>query len=143
MGYKKPRIGKHTFRVGKSTAGLGLFATDEIKRGDFLIEYYGPIISTEESDKKGGRYMFKIDKDWTINGAVRYNTARYINHSCKPNAFVEQDGRRMFIYAKKNIHLGEEIGYNYGKEYWEDLIGPSKCMCDHCLSKRPRRKRSN
>lgn len=129
MAYKKPRTSKHQVRVGRSSAGLGLFATDHIKKDDFVIEYYGNMLTDEQADVKGGLYLFQIDKEFTIDGTPRYNKARYINHSCKPNCEPEIDGKRVFIYAIKNIKPGEELTYDYGKEYFNDYIKPFGCRC--------------
>lgn len=129
MAYKYPRKPIHDFRVGRSIAGLGLFATEDIEKDDFIIEYWGPILTDEEADKKGGAYLFEVDTDHTINGTSRENTARYLNHSCKPNCEAEIDGKRVFIYAKRNIKAGEELTYHYGKSYYEDYIKPNGCKC--------------
>jgi hypothetical protein len=77
------------FRVGRSMTGLGLFATKTIKRGAYIATYRGRRITTEESDRRearGARYMFELNKRWVIDGSPRWNVARYINHSCRPNA---------------------------------------------------------
>jgi len=37
MPYKYPRESKYAVRVGQSSAGLGLFAKEEIPKGSFLI----------------------------------------------------------------------------------------------------------
>lgn len=134
MGYKYPRIGKHVLKSGRGLSGFGLFAGSEIKRGDFVIEYYGPIVSDDEADEVGGKYLFRLENEKTILGNHKENLARLINHACKPNCFAEMDGKRIFIYAKKNIHPGEEITYNYGKEYWKDHIG-DYCRCETCVNK--------
>jgi SET domain-containing protein len=120
----------------RSSAGLGLFAGEPIKRGETIIEYVGPTISTDEADKKGGKYLFSLNEKWTIDGSDRSNTARYINHSCKPNAYAELSAneKRVFIIAKRAIKLGEEITYDYGKEYVEMMITPYGCKCASCLS---------
>ena len=55
--------------VKKSIAGLGLFATAPIKKGTFVIEYTGPLLSDEEVDAKGGKYLFALGSKWTIDGA--------------------------------------------------------------------------
>ena len=126
---------KRKLRVGKSVAGLGLFADEDIKRGEFVIEYTGEKITPEEADRREGRYLFDVDKDLVLDGKDRKHTSRYMNHSCKPNCFAERDmdQRRVFIYAKKNIAKGEELFYNYGIGYWEDVIGGKKgCRCPAC-----------
>lgn len=89
------------------------------KRGDRIIEYVGEIIKTEEADRRGGKYLFIINDDWVIDGKSRENLARYANHSCKPNAEAEldEDAKRVRILARKKILPGEEITYDYGKDY--------------------------
>ena len=122
-------------RTKRSSAGLGLFATKEFKRGDFIIEYTGEHITTEESDRRGGKDLFILNKKVTIDGKGRENTARYINHSCKPNAEAEtdEDAAKIRILAKRKILPGEEITYDYGKEYCDEYIKPLGCKCAHCL----------
>jgi uncharacterized protein len=124
--------------VKRSRAGLGLYATASFKRGEFIIEYTGEHITTDEADKRGGLYLFILDKKTTIDGKSRANTARYINHSCKPNAEaeVDEDEQKVRILAKKTIEPGEEITYDYGKEYWKEYIEPKGCKCIACLIKK-------
>lgn len=133
MSYPKPRRSRHHFAVKKSSAGLGLFAASPIKRGQFVIEYWGKIITDDEAEKKGGKYLFDIaDTKYTIDGTTRANRARYINHSCKPNCEAILDGRRVFIYARKGIKPGEELSYDYGKEYYDEMVEENKgCRCGH------------
>ncbi|HEY4497013.1 MAG TPA: SET domain-containing protein-lysine N-methyltransferase [Candidatus Paceibacterota bacterium] len=121
------------FTVKESMAGLGLFSNKSLKRGDFIIEYTGEKISSEEADRRGGKYLFTLNKKTVINAKARKNTARYINHSCRPNCYAEidEDKNRINIYCKRKINKGEEITYNYGKEYWEDFIGKN-CRCEKC-----------
>lgn len=87
----------------KSSAGLGLFANKQFKRGDLIIEYTGETISEEEVNRRGGKYLFELNDDWAIDGKGRDNIARYINHSCKPNCYPElnEEETRVFIYAKR------------------------------------------
>ncbi len=123
--------------VKRGINGLGLFATVPIKKGDCIIEYVGDILATqEEVNKVGGQYLFEVSRNKTINGAVRSNTARYINHACKPNCEVEIKKTRVFIYAKRNIKAGEELFYDYGKEFWNEHIKPKGCRCEKCTLKR-------
>lgn len=140
MSYKRPRPSKHRTNVKRSSAGLGLFAQKSIEKGEFVIEYYGPLLDDPEADAKGGKYLFAIDKRWTIDGSSRKNKARYINHACRPNCEVEIEGKRIFVFAKKNISSGEEITYHYGKDYFDGFIKPYGCRCpQHKKRKRPNR----
>jgi len=124
--------------VKRSTAGLGLFANVSYKKGDEIIEYTGERITTEEGNRRGGRYLFELNAQWMIDGKDRSNIARYINHSCRPNAYPElsEDETQVHIYAKKNIQPGEEITYHYGPQYFKTLIKPIGCRCQKCTTKK-------
>ncbi len=120
----------------RSSAGLGLFAAEAIKKETWIIEYRGEILTNAEAEAKGGKYLFEINSRKTIDGTTRANTARYINHSCLPNAEPVWHKTGMWIKAKKNISSGEEITYNYGKEYFNAMIKPYGCRCAHCAVKK-------
>ena len=122
------------YKIKRSRAGLGLFATKPIKKGDFVIEYTGESITPEESDRRGGKYLFTVTDKLVLDGKGRDNIARYINHSCKPNCYaeVDEEEEKVNIYAKRNIQEGEELSYDYGKEYFDDHIKPYGCMCLKC-----------
>jgi SET domain-containing protein len=119
-------------KVKRAQAGFGLFATTQITAGMY-IEYVGTIISNEKANKMhGARYLFEINSKWTIEGATRNNLARYINHSCSPNCESIQSGKKVYIKAIKKIHSGEELTYDYGKEYFNEFISPVGCVCKKC-----------
>jgi uncharacterized protein len=128
---------KQKFTIKRTITGLGLIALQPIPAGKKIIEYTGPLIANEEVEKRRGKYFFGLNTKWSIDGSPRSNLARYINHSCRPNAEALISGRRVWIWSKRNIKAGEEITYNYGKEYFEDLIRPVGCKCEKCS---PRRK---
>ena len=123
--------------VKRSSAGLGLFAAEPIKKDQLIIEYTGDRISSEEADRRGGQYLFEVTDDLTIDGKGRENTARYINHACKPNAEAEhdEDEDRIYIRAKRAIKPGEEITYHYGKDFFERIIKDKGCKCATCAAK--------
>lgn len=129
--------------VKKSSAGLGLFAATAFKKGDLIIEYTGERITEAEANRRGGKYLFELSDDWTIDGKGRENTARYLNHACKPNCEPElsEDETQVFIYAKRNIKPGEELTYNYGKMYFDEYIGKENCRCAACEEKRKTEKK--
>lgn len=114
----------------RSRAGLGLFATRPFKRGEKIIEYVGPLIPNKIAENiTNNRYLFDVNSRWTIDGRGRDNIARYANHSCKPNAETDIRGKHVFIYALRKIKPGEEITYDYGKEYFEEYIKKHHCRC--------------
>jgi uncharacterized protein len=133
------------YRVGRSRTGLGLFATKPIRKGTKIIRYFGPLLDSrkKKDDAIENKYLFELNGRWTIDGSVRENIARYINHACKPNAEsdVRPRKRKVFIRAIKNIEPGEEINYDYGTDYFKAYLKPIGCKCDACEKKR-RKKRA-
>jgi len=132
------------FRLGRSRTGFGLFATRPIKRRVRLAEYKGPRLTVKEAEKaeaRGNRYLFEVNSRWTIDGTARSNIARYFNHSCNPNTDVTIRQGRVFIYTLRAIKPGEEITYDYGKDYLNNVIGKSRCKCSRCRKRRAKRAR--
>lgn len=131
MKAKKPTYPEGV-RVGRSSAGLGLFATRAYKKGERVIEYFGRTISTAEEYSSRSKYLFEVNSRRTIDGTTRTNIARYINHSCKPNCEPEIERGHIYIDAIKNIKAGEEFCYDYGEEYVDEHIKPFGCRCAKC-----------
>ena len=137
----KPANGNYAIK--RTATGLGLFALKPIPKGKRIIEYVGPYLPNEEVEKRYGKYFFGVNSKWSIDGSPRSNIARYINHSCAPNAEAIISGRRVWIWSRRNIKAGEEIAYNYGKEYFDDIIKPIGCKCVKCRAEsKAKRKRS-
>ncbi|MFA6415970.1 MAG: SET domain-containing protein [Candidatus Paceibacterota bacterium] len=137
MSKSKYQPGGFKLKVKRAApgAGLGLYADEDIPKGACIIEYFGRTISSAEEYTSKSKYLFEINSKKTIDGAIRTNTARYINHSCRPNAEVEIIKGKVFIMAKRNIKAGEEIAYDYGKKYWNEHIKPLGCRCVKCSEK--------
>jgi uncharacterized protein len=132
------------YRVGRSRTGLGLFATKPIKKGAKIVRYFGPLLDSrkKKDDAIENKYLFELSGRWTIDGSVRKNLARYINHACKPNAEsdVMPRKRKVVIRAIKNISPGEEINYDYGTDYFKAYLKPIGCKCAACEKKRKKQR---
>lgn len=117
-------------KVKRGLAGLGLFAGEDIKKGELIIEYVGNILNKEEAEKVTTcQYLFEVSRNKTIDGSPRWNIARYANHSCDGNAESDVKKTRVFVKAIKNIKEGEEIVYDYGEEFVKEYIMPYGCNC--------------
>src|SRR5258708_36074596 len=121
------------YRVGRSRTGLGLFATKPIKKGTRIARYFGPLLDSKKKkdDAIENKYLFELNGRWTIDGSVRENAARYINHACKPNAEsdVKPRKRKVFIRAIERTEPGEQSNYDYGTDYFEACLQPIRCTC--------------
>jgi SET domain-containing protein len=122
--------------------GRGVFATRAIAKGDRIIEYTGERITHEEAaerydDERMRRhhtFVFTIDDELCIDAVKQGSDARYINHSCAPNAKSVIDRRRIYIIATRDIRAGEEVLYDYwystDESYTlDDLMRLYPCRC--------------
>ncbi len=131
------------FRICRSETGLGLFAVKRIKRGAYIATYRGPRLPNDEADRRearGARYMFEVNSKFTIDGSPRSNVARYINHSCWPNATPIIGGGKIVIKALRTISPGEEITYDYGEEYLGYFMQNGGCQCAGCRIRKAARR---
>ena len=123
---------KCALRVKRSRTGLGMFAEETIPRGVCIIEYIGRPASKVEQKANRGKYLFWTSRNTMIDGNIRENKARYINHSCAPNCEIDIRNKRIYVFAKRNIKAGEELNYDYDTEYFEMHIKPKGCLCKKC-----------
>ncbi len=128
---KSYKPGDFDLSVRRSRTGLGLYAESEIPKGACVIEYIGVQLTPEQEEKSRSRYLFEIHSRKTIDGAPRWNTARYINHSCRPNCEPNIYKGRVFIHALRRIKPGEELSYDYGKNYFNEFL-KGICGCPKC-----------
>src|SRR4026209_1026853 len=119
-----------------SIAGSGAFAIAPIRGGDTVIEYIGERISKQESLKRcidGNNYIFQINDEFDIDGSIEANVARFINHSCAPNAEAQLDDEHVWIVALRDIAPGEEITFNYGYDLDDYREHPCSCGAPNCF----------
>lgn len=128
----KYTVGSFLLRVKRSVSGRGLFAGETIPKGACVLEYTGRPVSEAEQYSDHGKYFFWVSKSKMIDGNIRSNRARFINHSCKPNCEADGPSGRIFIIALCKINEGEELTFDYGKEYFDKHIKQKGCRCGRC-----------
>ena len=119
-----------------SIHACGAFAAGFIRRGRRVLEYTGQRITKAEAlvrCEAGNYFIFNLDKKWDLDGDVPTNPARFINHSCAPNCDAEQDGKRIWIVARRDIQPGEELTFNYGYTLEDYLDHPCRCATPECV----------
>ncbi|KAJ2454959.1 histone methyltransferase set1 [Coemansia sp. RSA 2337] len=122
----------------------GLFASEAIFQGEFVIEYIGERIRSQLADLReeqyeregiGSSYLFRVDDEIVIDATKCGNVARFVNHSCEPNCIAKTivaDGtKRIVIYASHDIQVGEEVTYDY-KFPQEEVKIPCLCGSVNC-----------
>ena len=126
--------------------GKGVFAVQDIAEGEVLIEYTGEVIGWQEAQDRhphdplqpNHTFYFHVDEDRVIDANFGGNSSRWINHSCDPSCFADEQEGRIFITALRNIAAGEELSYDYGlmldERYTPKLKAEYACWCGaaHC-----------
>lgn len=113
-------------------SGWGVYAGETIEEDTRIVEYKGELVSQAEAWRRELRYLprqriwiFTINTRWARDAAVGGNIARYINHACRPNCYVDIVGHTIWVRASRRIRKGEELVYDYNTEGVADI----RCRC--------------
>lgn len=108
--------------------GYGLFAEQDIAKGDFIGEYTGEVrlLSRLHPDQNG--YCLHYHTKWwslkyyMIDALLLGNLMRFINHSDSPNVQplcgVDRGLQHQIFVARGPIVKGAQLTINYGNDYW-------------------------
>lgn len=120
----------------------GLYAMENIGKDDMIIEYVGEEVRQQIAEIRekrylksgiGSSYLFRIDDDTVIDATKKGGIARFINHSCMPNCTAKiikvEGGKRIVIYALRDIALNEELTYDYKFEREIGSLDRIPCLC--------------
>ncbi|XP_052086557.1 uncharacterized protein LOC127723879 [Mytilus californianus] len=126
---------KEGFAVKEITPeiGKGVFTSRNFKKGDFLLEYEGELLSSEKGVSRLdehvasgiGCYVFffknKDEKKLSIDGTYSRLKARYVNDGIgiEKNSVMKRidvdDSPHLALFAVRDIKTGEELRYDYGE----------------------------
>ena len=112
--------------------GRGLFATEFIADGSYLMDYRGDVITLGQFLQRYpsfvGTYVFEVGPETFIDAAdpKKSNIARFMNHGTSAQALNVKRVRRkwpqeprVLFFAARDIEAGEELCFDYGNDYWE------------------------
>ncbi|MCO5610217.1 hypothetical protein L7F22_064453 [Adiantum nelumboides] len=126
--------------------GWGLLAAQDVKMGEFVIEYCGEVISCEEARARSqvyeveglqDAYIISLSGSEFIDATKKGSLGRFINHSCDPNCETRKwtvlGEVRVGIFAKKDIKAGTELTYNYNFEWYGGAKVRCRCGAATCV----------
>lgn len=109
---------------------LGLFTRVRLPPRAKIGELAGEVISVREARKRatGKRRLAIVERPdgVAVDASVGGNEFRYVNHSCRPNAFIRICYGRVEFYSLRRIAAGEEITCDYGENHHD---GSLRCRC--------------
>jgi SET domain-containing protein len=114
----------------------GVYTLEEIPKNRKVMEYTGQRLTTAEADaREDGEYtyLFELDKDTTIDGAVGGSGAEIINHSCDPNLISRVMKGHIIYMSLRVIQPGEELTIDYQFPAAEQ--SPCRCGTANCRGK--------
>jgi SET domain-containing protein len=123
-----PRIVRRRSKVH----GFGVFAGEPINKNRRIIDYAGELVSNRTSEAREERYLaegciwvFRVNRRFSRDAAVGGNIARFINHSCRPNCWIDVVDTTIWIRASRSIRKGEEVTYDYATDGEQTI--PCRC----------------
>ncbi|KAM9744520.1 histone-lysine N-methyltransferase NSD3 isoform 2-T2 [Menidia menidia] len=136
------RLYAETEVIKTEGCGWGLRTNQALRRGDFVTEYVGEVIDSEECQQRIKRahenhvtnfYMLTLTKDRVIDAGPKGNSARFMNHSCSPNCETQKwtvnGDVHIGLFALCDIESGTELTFNYNLH----CVGNRRMSC-HCGS---------
>lgn len=143
-----PRKNLQITKTGEK--GFGLVTNVAIRKGSFICEYAGEIISESEAKNRYRNnkslqkmnYIFCVNEYFGDRNCKTYidpslfgNIGRYINHSCEPNCVlypvrVNSVVPKLCIFAKTDIGVFCEITFDYGGGKWDNTTNRIVCKCN-------------
>lgn len=110
--------------VAESKTGKGVFAERLIWPGELILVFKGFTVSWDNPihSSSMGSYLLQTGKKTYIMPEV---PAKYVNHSCNPNAGIVKNRR---LVAIKRIEKDEEITFDYSTTMSENFW-TMDCLC--------------
>jgi SET domain-containing protein len=128
----KPRTLPKIVRRRSKLHGFGVFAAEPISKNTRIVDYAGELVRNAASEAREERYLadgciwvFRVNRTWSRDAAVGGNISRFINHSCRPNCWIEIAGLTIWIRASRSIAPGAELTYDYATDGAQTI--PCRC----------------
>lgn len=104
-------------KVIENEYGKALIATEDLSVGTVVEKFEGKIVRYQNVPEEEICYAICVGEAGEDKWMIYKTNARYANHSCEPNCFVNDD---LEIITIKEVKKGEELTYSYNTYIEED-----------------------
>jgi len=138
---------KYQLSLQRTKIGWGIFADEDIPKLKFICMYAGEVLTDSSVDTLiDDTYLFDISieagsyvESYCIDASRCGNIARFMNHSCNPNAspikilWDHRDYRCPYVcfFSRSPIQKGDEISCDYGVSFWNVKGHQFECQCGY------------
>jgi uncharacterized protein len=121
-----------------ATQGCGVFARQEIPRGERLAVFGGRIMRIDDMldiPVEMQRYTMQIEERFVLGPATNEpEDTDFFNHSCDPNSGFKGT---VFLVAMRDIRAGEEVTFDYcmtvSESVGSTMVFRMECRCGSSL----------
>jgi SET domain-containing protein len=115
--------------IDQCSFGRGVFAAQNIKKGEVILIFAGEVITLAAALAKGEKSANPLQIDTETYMDIE-TPGVIVNHHCEPNAGIVNTNK---LVALVDIHQGEEIFYDYSttmsENSWTMVCGCTSSNC--------------
>jgi len=120
--------------------GIGVFADQDLKKGEYIGPYCGLVRTYEESEElaEEGHFEFALNdgaQGVVLDGEYEAcaNELKYINHSCSPNILMREvfsgGSWSVIVEAMCDISKGQELCHDFALVTEDEEKAKMPCLC--------------
>ena len=113
---------------------FGVFAVSALPSNTWVGDYEGEVLTQEAYLRRYPRedadYVLGANEDYNVDAVdpMRATFTRYLNHATGEGANVfyevakvrKQRAKQVKFYTARDVRVGEELCFDYGRSYWSD-----------------------
>lgn len=114
----------HAYLKDAGSKGRGLYATRDLKCGDFVLDFIGTTIPLKQATV----LSLQIDDDLALESTAQIDD--FLNHSCCPNCKVVVVDSKVYLVAVRDIKKDEELSFDYNTTEFDMVEQGCSFLCD-------------
>ena len=124
------------YTAESSIHGTGVFSSAHLMPGEIILKIDDSRVVTDAEPLDRAKDEFDYHCDYLASGkaVLMQFPERFINHRCEPNTFIRTIAGDRYVVALREIHLGDEITYDYCVNGDGETDGTAPARARHAAS---------